>query len=215
MPLVEALVFDCDGTLLNTGDVKTRAFRQIGNLYSPEAGTAMAAWHRANGGVTRMEKFAWMFREVLGRDMGEEEGRDLAGKFRDFCIDELKNSPPVQGAPEVLAHWHGRIPMYVASATPQTELEEILDGNGMSRFFSGIFGYPPGKTGLLKKAVAVSGAASMSTLMIGDSPRDLEAALTVGAMFYGVGPDMEHCGTPWHQDLTAFNAWLEAELAGF
>ncbi len=210
---LELLIFDCDGTLLRTADVKVRAFAHIGSLYSREASETMAEWQRKQGGVNRSEKFARMFREVLGREITPEESKNLSKEFYGFCIDELRKAPLMPGVTDVLEAWKGKIPIYVASGAPQAELEELLENNGLTGYFTGIYGSPPAKAELLRRIIKESGASSFYTVMVGDSQADLDAAQTVDARFYGVGENFEGTGLPRHEDLTRLNAWLQEMVA--
>lgn len=210
--MIELIVFDCDGTLLQSLDVKDRAFEYTGSLISPEAGQALLAWHRANGGVNREEKFAWLYKNFVGRQISEEESRKLSDLFDEYCASSLRKVSPVPGAMSVLKKWHGRIPMCVASAAPQKGLEQLMKLKGLDVYLQRMYGYPPGKTELLRRAISESGAASLATVMVGDSMKDMEAAETLGAMFYGIGDTVKGCGAPWHSDLTQFNAWLAKQL---
>lgn len=206
--MIELLVFDCDGTLLQTVDAKTRAFEQVGSLISPEAGAALAAWHRANGGVNRTEKFAWLYRNFLGREITPEETRKLCDLFEDCGLSNIHASEPVPGVLKALEAWQGKIPMRVASGAPQKELEQLLRAKGLHRYFDAIHGYPPGKREQLRTAIRGAGASAYTTVMTGDSQSDLDAAMFLDARFYGIGEGMRSCGQPWHYDFSNFNAWL-------
>ena len=203
----------CDGRLVQTHEAKDKAFEYIGTLVDPEAGQALLAWHRANGGVNRAEKFEWLYRNFMGRPITAEECSKLSELFDAHCASSLRKAAPTPGALSVLKKWYGKIPMCVASAAPQSGIEQLLRAKGMDAYMRKIYGYPPGKTELLRKAIADSGAASLATVMVGDSMRDQQAAETLGTLFYGIGETMKSCGAPWHPDLTQFNAWLSDRLA--
>ena len=204
------IVFDCDGVLLESVDAKTRAFARIGRDFGQEAEDRLVLFHALHGGVSRREKFAWLYSEVLGRTITDAEQEALCTKFVDYCFDEIRICQMVPGVEEVLRTWHGRVPMYVASGAPHEELHIVLKERGLAHYFEGIFGSPPGKTVLLRNIVAATGADPSQTIMIGDSQTDLSAAEAVGTLFYGRGECFKSSGQPWHHDLTALNAYLEA-----
>lgn len=204
------IVFDCDGVILESVNVKTDAFARVAEPFGPEVKKALVDYHVENGGVSRYKKFEWMFREVLGREITPEELDDLGRKYAEYAFEGVLNAPLVHGVYEVLEAWHGKVPMYVCSGAPHEELTTILQERGLSRFFEGVYGSPPGKTELLRKVVTMAGAAPAETVMIGDSKTDLVAAEAVGSMFYGRGDYFAKGTHPWGMDLTGLDAWLRS-----
>lgn len=209
MPL-DSIVFDCDGVILESMDIKTKAFRRIGGEISEEAADALAAYHRMHGGVSRFRKFEWLFATYKGRAVTDQEKEALNGRFREIALEEVANCPLVPGAQEVLDRWHGRVPMYVASGAPEEELRMILQRRGLSGYFAEICGSPEVKTRILRAIVQRAGVNPQHVVMIGDASTDQHAAETVGTRFYGRGEYFRHSGHPWHDDLTQLNEYLEA-----
>ena len=203
------IVFDCDGVILESVDVKTQAFARIGAEFGQEARDRLVAYHRIHGGVSRYKKFEWFYREVLGRTISKEEMETLGEKFAAHAYAEVMRCPLVPGVREVLDHWHGRTPMYVASGAPHAELMTILAERGLDRFFAGIHGSPPGKAELLRGIVAGLRVHPSDAIMIGDSMTDQYAAEAAQTRFYGRGEYFRHSGYPWHEDLTRLNEHLE------
>ena len=112
---LKCLVFDCDGVILDSVPTKTRAFARLAEPYGDEARDMMVMYHKTHGGVSRYLKFAWFFREVLGREITEEESRKWGELFSEYALDEeelrsvlaLRNLAPyfdlVLGSPPVKA----------------------------------------------------------------------------------------------------------------
>ena len=203
------IVFDCDGVLLESVDVKTQAFARIGEDFGREAADRLVAHHRMYGGVSRFKKFEWLFAEVLHRPVSQEELLALNEKFVRYAYDAVLECSMVPGAQEVLDRWHGRVPMYVASGAPHEELVAILTKRGLSRYFDGIHGSPPGKSELLRGIVGKTEANPSETVMVGDASTDQYAAESARTNFYGRGEYFRHSGYPWHHDLTMLNDHLE------
>lgn len=212
--MLQCLAFDCDGVLLDSVPVKTRAFARIAEPYGAEARDRFVMYHTVHGGVSRYKKFEWLYREVLGREITPEESAELGRKFAEYALDEVRRCPMIAGAEDVLRRWHGALPMYVCSGAPQEELELVLRERGLTGFFDGIFGSPPAKAEVLARAVSLAGVLPEECLMVGDAPTDRHAAETVGALFYGVGPEVRGNDIPWGQDLTGLNDWIAARVGG-
>jgi phosphoglycolate phosphatase-like HAD superfamily hydrolase len=206
---VALVVFDCDGVILESTDVKTRAFRRIGAEFGEDVADRLALYHSLHGGVSRYEKFAWLYREVFGREINAEEKSGLNEKFVNAALEEVATCPLTPGIQDVLDRLYGRLPLYVASGTPQEELRGIMERRGLARCFDDIRGYPPSKEALLRSIVEQSGADPARCVMVGDAYTDLEAARQVGTLFYGRGELFKDGDLPWHDDMTRFADWLE------
>ena len=63
MSRFDALILDFDGVVLQSVDVKTRAFTELYAEHGPEVVAKVVAHHLVHGGVSRYEKFRLMGRE--------------------------------------------------------------------------------------------------------------------------------------------------------
>lgn len=207
--MLSLLVFDFDGVIAESVEAKTRAYHRLAEPLGPEAQDRLTLYHHLHGGVSRFEKIKWMYKEFTGRDCTEEELRRNADLFASFAVDEVLSAPMVPGALDVLERWHGRVPLYVCSGTPQEELGMILEKRGLARYFKGWRGTPPAKEFLLKAIVDGEAIDPDEAVMVGDSTTDLDAALYAGTRFYGRGEFFVNSPHPHHHDLTKLNDWLE------
>lgn len=211
---IKCLVFDCDGVLLDSVPVKTRAFGRLAETYGEEARDRLVMYHTMHGGVSRFRKFAWFFEEVLHREITAQESKAWGRKFEEYALEELRACPMIAGAETVLKTWSGRLPMYVCSGAPVSELELVLGERGIMRYFNGIFGFPPAKSQMLKNIVNLhKNLLPEEFVMVGDATTDEDAAEEAGTQFYAVGPQLKGGQFPWSGDLVAFNKWLEEHVA--
>jgi len=208
---LSCIIFDCDGVILESVSVKTRAFRRLAEPFGSEAADRLVMYHAAHGGVSRYKKFEWLYREVLGRESTQEELAELGRRFAEIAFEEVCRCDLVPGIEEVLLRRHGRTPMYVCSGTPHEELQAVLRLRGLDRYFAGIYGTPPAKTELLREIIRQAGVDPASAVMVGDSVTDRDAAAAVGTQFYGRGDELKGGDFPWAEDLTGLNAWLDGQ----
>lgn len=207
------IVFDCDGVILESVDAKTRAFAQVAEPFGAEARDRLLLYHSLHGGVSRREKFAWLYREVFGREIAPAEMEDLCARFVSCALDNVLNAPLVPGVMDVLERWRGRVPLYVCSGTPQAELESVLNERELAPYFTGICGTPPAKADLLKSIVRKERVDPAEAVMVGDAPTDSDAAEAAETLFYGRGPFFENASCPHGPDLCGLNEWLEETAA--
>ena len=205
---LSCIVFDCDGVILESVPVKTRAFVRLAEPFGSDAVDRLLMYHKAHGGVSRYKKFEWLYREVLGRKITREELDELGRRFAALAFEEVCRCALVPGVEAVLTRWKGRTPMYVCSGAPHEELNAILEERGLQHYFAGIFGSPPSKAALLRDIIRLAGVDPASAVMVGDSVTDLDAAEAVGTLFYGRGGELKGGSFPWGEDLTGLNEWL-------
>jgi phosphoglycolate phosphatase-like HAD superfamily hydrolase len=208
MNKLEAVVFDCDGVILESAGLKSEAFRRIGGLFGPEIQVRLYEHHLRHTGVSRYEKFAWLYCTEFGREITIEESRRLGEIFAGYCLEAVLAAPFVPGFEEALAWFQSRgVALFVASGTPQEELETVLRARGLARRFQGILGTPPAKSRLLAGIIAENGFDPGRVLMVGDGETDLQAAQENGTLFFGRGAGFQGRGLPWAEDLTGLVAW--------
>jgi HAD superfamily hydrolase (TIGR01549 family) len=184
----DAIVFDFDGVLVESVDVKTRAFAALYAPYGPEACAAVVAYHLEHGGLSRYEKFRHCHRAFLGRELAPEEERALGERFAALVEDAVVAAPWVAGAREFLEAFHARLPLFVASGTPEEELLRIVERRGMRRYFAGVRGAPAAKAQIIAGFAREACVAPERVLMVGDSSTDYEGARRAGAQFVRVAP---------------------------
>ena len=110
------IVFDCDGVILESVDAKTKAFGQAAEPLGAEARDRLLLYHALHGGVSRREKFAWLYREVFHREITPEEMEDLCARFVTSALDNVLNAPLVPGIMDVLNAGTGACPYTSAPA---------------------------------------------------------------------------------------------------
>lgn len=212
----DAIVFDFDGVLVESVDVKTRAFAALYAPYGAAVVEQVVAWHLAHGGVSRFEKFRHFHRAFLGRTLAPAEEAGLGGRFSALVEEAVIAAAWVSGARDFLEGWHARLPLFVASGTPEEELLRIVARRGMARYFAGVAGAPRKKGAILRDFLGRSGAAPERVLMVGDAMTDFDGAAEAGVPFLGIAPAAANpfpAGVPLLPDLTGLAAFLETATA--
>jgi phosphoglycolate phosphatase-like HAD superfamily hydrolase len=179
---VKAIIFDFDGVILESGNIKTEAFLELFSAY-PQHRAAILNYHLANLGLSRFDKFDWIYRELLGQPLGEVERTQLGDSFSAIVLDKVLNCPFVPGALETLQALCGRIPMFIASGTPQAELDLIVERRGLAQYFDRVWGSPSKKGQIIEQVLERQNLPSEQVLFIGDGSSDYEAATQSGLLF--------------------------------
>lgn len=180
----DILVFDFDGVILESADIKTRAFRELFAAH-PDRVDEIVAYHEANAGISRFLKFRHIYGSMLDRPLGPDEERALGERFETLVVEEVVRCPFVPGSLELLQAYSGRCPLFVASGTPDDELRRIVAARNLTALFRGVYGSPKGKSVILEEILAMTKTPRESLLFVGDGRSDYEAAKAAGVGFIG------------------------------
>ena len=182
--IIQTIILDFDGVILESVSVKTEAFRRL-FAFAPKQVEEIVQFHLDNGGMSRYEKFRYIYKNILKEDLTQSKFDELSEKFSAIVFQEVIKAPFVPGAHEFLASYHLKIPLYVVSATPEGELWQIIQKRGMAHYFRGVYGAPRKKSECIKELLNFSGVSPDSMIFVGDAKNDLEAARTAGVCFIG------------------------------
>jgi phosphoglycolate phosphatase-like HAD superfamily hydrolase len=183
--MIKAVIFDFDGVLVESVDVKTKAFAKLFEGYGTKVVQQVVDYHLANGGVSRFEKFKYYYREVLHKPLSEVELEKLCNQFANIVIEQVVNAPFADGAVAFLNQNYTEYDLFVVSATPQDEIEDIVKRRRMSFYFRGVLGAPCRKDALTQDILDSCGYEPGQVLFVGDSLSDYEAAEKTGCHFIG------------------------------
>jgi len=178
------IILDFDGVILESVDVKTRAFRSLFSFSSQHV-DEIVRFHIENGGMSRFDKFRHIFKNILHEDLSEEKFEYLSQRFSSLVEDAVLIAPFVKGALRFLEATAPRYPLYIVSATPADELKRIVRGRGILRFFAGVHGSPKTKADQIRGIVSQNQLSCRDVLFVGDAINDLRAARECGIGFVG------------------------------
>jgi phosphoglycolate phosphatase-like HAD superfamily hydrolase len=180
----KAIVFDFDGVLVDSVDVKGDAFYKLYSQFGLDVAETVRDHHRQNGGISRYEKIRHWHRQFLGISLDEKSVNALAEQFSQLVEEEVMRAPLVAGALEFIHKYHGEIPFFVASATPEEELARIMGRRDLQKFFSRIYGFPTTKANAIRDVMRNLSLKREEVAFVGDAVQDEMAAKEVGVFFY-------------------------------
>lgn len=181
--MIRAIAFDFDGVILESADVKTNAFVELYAGHGAEIAARVREHHLANLGISRFKKFAWIAENVLGKPLAPGESEALGERFGALALTRVLEAPFVAGADVALGALLGKLPMIVASGTPQGELDLIVERRAIRHHFEEVHGSPAEKPAILRALMARLGLAPHELLFIGDGMSDYDAAVAAGTQF--------------------------------
>jgi phosphoglycolate phosphatase-like HAD superfamily hydrolase len=183
------IVFDFDGVLADSVEVKTAAFAELYKNYGASIVQLVVDHHRLHGGMSRFNKIKYYHRFFLGEELDDLEIDELAKQFSVLVVDKVIESKEVHGAMAMLEYCSRNSKQcFVNSATPLEEIQRIVDKRGLSAYFSGVYGSPQSKVDNFMQIIRQTGYETSDILYFGDAINDYEAAIRVGAGFIGLVP---------------------------
>ncbi|MFN8160771.1 MAG: HAD family hydrolase [Solirubrobacterales bacterium] len=210
--MIEAVLFDIDGTLLVTGGAGAAAWqRAFRELHGVDADIS----EHTDAGMTDPEITEIVFREVVGREgTAAERARVVAGYLR-HLHDTVAESDGYRVMPGVEALLDGLIDSGTLLGLVTGNIEAAahikLSRGHLNRFFSfGGYGSDSrDRTELTRRALVrgelVSGGTidPAAAIAVGDTPRDVKAGHGAGIKVVGVAtgsydvPELREAGADW------------------
>ena len=190
---IRALALDFDGTLVDSNEIKHRAFfevvadvpgaaplmREI--LEDPNAGDRYSIFRRLAEKLAERAPDASQLIERYGSRCEEQILRALDESALDELFGDLSRSGYAA---------------FVVSATPERDLRSLLQRTALPSRLRGVFGRPRSKVDILEALLTEQGWQSGELLVVGDQETDQLAARKAGCPFVGVGPDLDGLERP-------------------
>lgn len=198
----DAIIFDFDGVVVESGEIKTQAFANLYREYGETIMAEVARYHVLHGGMSRYEKFRYFQRHLLEKPpLTADEERELDTRFSELVVEAVIASEAVAGATELIRREAERIPLFVASGTPEAELNTIVARRGLASYFTAVRGSPAPKQKLIADILSVHALAAERVLMIGDALIDYQSARINNVSFIGRVRPGDKNPFPEHVDI--------------
>ena len=190
-----AILFDIDGCLISTGGAGTRSWR---SAFEALHGIPADIGEFTEAGMTDPEVGRLTFTRVIGREPTDREMARLLGAYLDRLASEVERSPDYRVMPGVAALLprlvDSGILLGIVSGALEAAAHIKLARANLNRFFCfGGYGSDSRDRGELtrlaiERAGRIHGHALDPTrvLVVGDTPRDIEAAHAAGVIAVGV-----------------------------
>lgn len=172
---IRAVIFDFDGVILESSDIKTDAFLELFKDY-PEHRQSILEYHIEHQGISRYNKFRWIYKNLLKCEYDKKIEMQLGEAFSEIVFDKIMNAPFVPGALELLQKMESRVPAFIASGTPDSELKKIVDDRSLTPFFANIFGSDISKEQAIREVQMKYHFKKPEMLFVGDAVSDYKAA---------------------------------------
>lgn len=208
----ELYVFDCDGVLLDSNQLKSKAFRLTLENYPKNFVEHFIAYHELNGGISRHIKFEYFLSNMLKKQNFQEEHSALLRKFSLVSMEILsKEAKLIPGIKDFLKKLNTEKKyVIVCSGTDEIDLKKILALKNIDQYFSHIYGSPKTKKEILLKALTEYKNQKIKGIFFGDASSDYEAAkkFELDFMFVSYNSDWKNISEmPYYNNLKRIHSF--------
>lgn len=178
-----SLVFwDFDGVIKESLEVKTAAYVALFAAHGAQVADQVRRHHTANGGMSRFDKIPH-YLALAGEKVNPELVQEYCERFGALTLRAVIDAAWVPGVEAYLRRNRYSQTFVLVSATPQEELDQIVDALALRPCFAEVHGAPTSKTDAIGAALRRFGAMPTQCLMVGDARADLLAAQAHGVPF--------------------------------
>ncbi len=194
MPL-KVIVFDFDGTLIDSNQIKYNAFFKLFPHDDFHHGiiTEVLNKHLEESRYVILEKILYEIKDP-GIVNIDDKVSELAERYNTIVVSEAKTCKEKPGAKKALDFLGRKFPLYLSSTTPEAALKEIVKDRKWDTCFCDIFGYPRKKSTTLLEVMKKEQVNADEVLVVGDGESDRLSASETGCRFFYIGPNnmLEH-----------------------
>lgn len=201
------ILWDFDGVILDSMEVRSWGFRQIFKKYPKELVDKLIEYHLTNGGLSRYVKIRYMYEQLLDKSISEEKVNDYANQFSSLMKKELTNPDNlIDDSVNYIKQNHKKFKFHIVSGSDQTELRFLCKELNIDSYFLSIGGSPTPKKQLVKDLLTNLKYNKNQTCLIGDSINDFEAANENKITFYGYNNiSLKACSKEYINDFKSFS----------
>jgi len=183
---MKAIIFDFDGVILDSVNVKTKAFESLYEKYGRDIQNKVVKYHLEHGGISRFEKFKYYHKNFLQQNLSESELIHLGNQFSELVFKKVCSSKFIPGALEFLKFCNQKYLTFICTGTPFSEIVNILNEIRLNKYFNHVFGSPMSKTEIILKILKTYNLSFKEVLFIGDAMTDYDAAKELNIDFIGI-----------------------------
>ena len=126
MNLYENIIFDFDGVIAESTEIKNKAFFKLYEPYGLDIAERVLSHHTKNGGMSRFEKFPYYHKKYLNKSLSKKDISTLSQNFSSLVVDEVVKAKEVKGVTRFLEKYKNKYKYWIISATPQEEIIKIV-----------------------------------------------------------------------------------------
>jgi len=182
-PHIKAIIWDFDGVIKDSLSAKTEAFVHIFRANcNVDVIEKIKKHHTINGGVSRSVKIP-LYLQWLNINPSKSNIEKYLGEFSKVVVKKVVDSPWVEGVEYLLKNKPEGMMFFLVTATPTTEIHEIIKELSLNNIFTEIHGYPKSKLDSTKDIMKNYSLQAKDVFFIGDSLIDMQTSKALDITF--------------------------------
>ncbi len=190
--MIRCVVFDFDGTLVRSNEIKVRIFYEVVEPFDCPLEIVEAALASPSPG-NRYQVLGQIAERLAEKGLLSgscsvgDAARMMSDEYSALCEKAIANCPEVAGAERTLG-WLRRqgYSTFLNSATPRAHLQRLVGLRSLDLYFVGVYGGPASKATNLRRIFMAAGVKGEEILTVGDGDDDRAAAVATGCHFAGL-----------------------------
>jgi phosphoglycolate phosphatase len=183
----EAIVFDFDGTLVDSAPAKRKAFFAIFPADAAHHAIVDQVLNEDPDGsrhrvIHLMAQRMW----AQGLDPGAASESDLVRRYGEVSEEAVAAADELPGATALLKALAPQMALHVCSNTPEETVRAHVAARGWNPFFRTVDGYPTSKSSRVAEILKSHGLAPGRLAVVGDGVSDEAAAKDNGCVFLAI-----------------------------
>lgn len=169
------IFLDFDGVIKESVEIKAEVFESLFLQFGSSVARRVRRHHEQNGGLSRYEKLP-LYLQWSGQVASEDQVAEWSDLFSSMVKQRVIDADWVPGVVDFLNQKVENTDLFIVTATPQHEIEEILQELGMASYFSAVIGAPVPKAEAIESLLSQFSISVRDAVMFGDTYSDFEAA---------------------------------------
>ena len=195
------MVFDCDGVILDSNNLKTQAFSEAIKGEPQEKIELLLLYHKEHGGVSRYHKFKHYFEKINPQENSEEKIIKATTRFAEIVHNGLKECNFIPGVLSFIRRVNAlNSNIFVVTGSDENELKDVFADREIDELFEMILGSPVTKYEHMINVIDLVGKDAKG-IYFGDSKLDMDVAESFGLDFVFVKGY-----TDWHDWAPLINS---------
>jgi phosphoglycolate phosphatase len=180
---LKLLIFDLDGTIIESNEPKKEVFFQMYKEVSEEQRKRLEGLYRRKGSLPRSDLFRQAEAEIGQGQPSREILAELQRKYSEAYLAKLDQITIVDGFYRFYQLLGTKYRFAIASNAPVDEVNEVLKRKKIYDYFVYVAGYPTTKVEAVKTALKTFDLEAENVLYIGDSEQDRVVCEALGVRF--------------------------------
>lgn len=176
MKKLKAIIFDFDGVICESVDIKTESFKQLYSEYGDQIVKKVVKHHLSNGGVSRFEKIKYYHKNFLGKIVDKNQLKELSNIFSSLVVSKVIEAPYVRGANNFIQDYYKTYDFFISTGTPKDEIIKILEKKDIYKYFKSVYGSPMEKSNHVNSIMKLNNYKKNEVVFVGDADTDIIAA---------------------------------------